>query len=108
MSDVAYLSGNGIRVRAKLITFICGAQQSGKSNLKAANDVNGSAEDAQKPLDIADALKDDAEFIQALSVVATYVFQHPFCSKAESADEPTVQLMVTVDQFRASTQIIAD
>ncbi len=108
-----YLSANGVRVRTAFIPFVCGAlADSENSPQKVANNLNDNVRDGQRPFDVSEDLGSDSNYVHALTKVGTFAFQHPFLPKQEvtsaSNDSTDKQMpLVTVEQFRAATAIVA-
>src|SRR5262249_14729019 len=77
-----YLSDNGVQVQMTLIPFICGASHDSKNSLqKVANNLDDSVRDGRQPFDVSENFGGDSDYVHALTVVATYAFQHPFLPK---------------------------
>lgn len=102
-----YLSTYGVQVRATLIPFACGAWQDSK-NLpqNVANNLDDSVREGQQPFDVSEDLKSDRDYVHALTVVATYAFQHPIVPKQEATPADQQVSLVSLEQFRAAMAIV--
>lgn len=122
-----YLVANGITVRATLIPFSCGALHTKENSLqKIANNINGSVKNGKQPFDVADLIRGDGEYINSLSILATYAFQQPILEiqrleRLESLNEfsqgglfledeydDKLKPFFGVEQFNKAAAIVAD
>ena len=103
-----YLSDNGVQVRATLIPFVCGAWHDSKNSLqKVANNLDNSVRDGKPPFDVSEDLGgSDSDYVYALTVVATYAFQHPFLPKQKVTSADQQVPLVSLEQLRTATAIV--
>ncbi|MGR3310562.1 MAG: hypothetical protein ACUZ77_07270 [Candidatus Brocadiales bacterium] len=108
-----YLENNGIQVSAELIPFVCGARHDSNSlQLSFANQVNGDISVGQQPFGVFDEIKDDPDYVNALSTASTYTFQYAMMPSVranagsnESSSQPPTQLVSSKEFKTAIAQI---
>jgi len=108
-----FLSDNEVKVRTVFIPFICGAVVDAREGvLKVANQLGGDISEAQRPFQVAEDIKGDAEYVKALGNIGTYVFQeflHARYEKENFGDQfdDDWKPLVTKKEFRAATTLVA-
>ncbi len=111
--DVAtkYLKDDGVPVRA-ILPFVCGARHGlGNTPEKVADRLNGTVISAQQPYGISDEIKSDREYVGALSILATYVFQHAATQKKSSdsnASSGQLPDLVSSTEFKRAVAVIQE
>lgn len=88
-----YLNENGVAVRATVVPFVCGARVDNNATQKVAERVDGAIGDDTPPFAVADAIKDDIEYIEALTTVSTYAFVSVVAPQGKAGD-PKGQLLL--------------
>jgi hypothetical protein len=108
-----YLVNNGIQVSAELIPFVCGAiHDSNNMQFRVATHVNGDVSVGQQPFGVFDEIKDDPDYVNALSTASTYTFQYAMMPSAgsnadsnKSSSQPPTQLVSSKEFKTAIAQI---
>ncbi len=107
-----YVHDSAIPVHAEIVTV--GAANLGTNNslIRVADQVGDPVREARQPFRVPDELKDDAEFVKAISVICTYAVERAAVSKKTNeveqseitaADIPT---QITRHEFQAAAQVL--
>jgi len=118
-TSVKYLAANGVQARTTLIPFVCGVlYDTTASQKKVADHINGTVSELQQPFDIESGLKNDTEYLSALSKVSTYAVQKEVASVPEQvagtagknhneSGDQSPQVIVSPEEFKAAAAVIA-
>jgi hypothetical protein len=106
-----YVQDSGIPIRAELIPFVCGARHNTRT-IRVADSVNSLVRDAQQPLGISEVIRDDLQYINALTVMSTYAFERAAVSGVSSTPSPgnlpsgSATMNIGISEFRAAADVI--
>lgn len=108
-----YVQDSGIPIRAELIPFVCGARHdTHNSSIRVADSVNGPVRDAQQPLGVSEVIRDDPQYVNALSIMSTYAFERAAVSgaaaKVSYGNPPSGNAAMNVgpNEFRTAADVI--
>jgi hypothetical protein len=108
-----YTEDSGIPVRSEIVS-VCGSRLNGKHSLsRVADAMGGQVREAQQPLKISEAVKDDVQYVNALGIVSTFAFERAAVGrsnakagvKGPAEDAP---MSISMDDFHAAAEVIKD
>jgi hypothetical protein len=108
-----YVQDSAIPIRTALIPFVCGARHdTHNSSIRVADSVDSPVHDAQQPLGVSEMIKDDPQYVNALSVVSSYAFERAAVSGnapgTNDEDMPSREApkIVDIEEFRTAVDVI--
>ena len=108
-----YVQDSGIPVRAEIIPFVCGARHSTDNfPIRVADSVGSPVRSDQQPLGVSAMIKNDPQYVNALSVVSTFAFERAAITrvapKASDEDSPSrnAPTRVGMDDFRTAAKVL--
>lgn len=93
-----YLADNGVKVRATMVPFVCGAIQDPDNQLKSvASEIDGDVTESSQPFGVEEGIRRDSIYLDALVKLSTLAYQHPWVKNSEADTAPAENAATTDD-----------
>ncbi len=102
-----YLKDSGIQV-CDTIPIVCGASHGESRIILAGLNTDSEISESPQPIYVDPSIVSDQKYIDALSQVSTFAFEHPAAKSQESSESlsPAYKSLVSENEFSAAAEII--